>query len=77
MLIKNLDVGSSSMLVNGSRGVITGTFAWIDSFPLIYFLGFETDVGIVLMQLMEEINKLKNTAGTYSDCDSLFVLVAH
>lgn len=48
MLIKNLDVGSSSMLVNGSRGVITG---------------FETDVGIVLMQLMEEINKLKNTAG--------------
>lgn len=38
MLLKNLDLGSQSMLVNGSRGVI---------------VGFETDVRRVLFDLLE------------------------
>jgi ATP-dependent DNA helicase PIF1 len=46
MLIKNLDVGTDSMLVNGSRGVI---------------IGFETDVALILIQLMDELAKLKQS----------------
>jgi ATP-dependent DNA helicase PIF1 len=48
MLIKNLDVGTGNMLVNGSRGVI---------------IGFESDIGLILMQLVDELAKLKKLPG--------------
>jgi len=44
MLLKNLDLGSSSMLVNGSRGVI---------------IAFESDHRKILLKLVQELQKLK------------------
>jgi len=44
MLLKNLDLGSSQMLVNGSRGVI---------------VGFQTDFQSILLNLVTELQKLK------------------
>lgn len=40
MLLKNLDLGSKAMLVNGSRGVI---------------IGFDTDVEAILLTLLKEV----------------------
>ena len=51
MLLKNLDLGSKAMLVNGSRGVI---------------VGFETDVDQVLIELMKDLEKLKNDRSKFA-----------
>jgi len=47
MLLKNLDLGSKAMLVNGSRGVV---------------IGFETDIDKILLDLMNELELLKKCA---------------
>jgi len=56
MLLKNLDLGSSTMLVNGSRGVITG---------------FETDVSGVLLSLVKDLQQLKKEKTTTARYDAL------
>lgn len=57
MLLKNLDLGSSQMLVNGSRGVI---------------VRFETDINQILINLTIELQKLKedkSQTARYSSLD--------
>jgi hypothetical protein len=51
MLLKNLDLGSKAMLVNGSRGVI---------------IGFETDVESILIELQNDLEKLKEDRGRFA-----------
>lgn len=58
MLLKNLDLGSKAMLVNGSRGVI---------------VGFETDVEAILMELQKDLEALKKDRSRFARYDALTI----
>jgi len=56
MLLKNLDLGSSNMLVNGSRGVV---------------IGFDTDMPGILLSLVKELQNLKKDKKRSARYDAL------